>query len=98
MNRYLLVRDGGQALEDGVHVARVVAEIEDRVERCRVEALADLSVGPHELGKVELLFPGAHRMSLHQPVRVVARKPRIDEREQQALAEEEPPAELEVAA
>ena len=73
-----------QAVEDGVDVARVVAEVEDRVERSGVEALRDLRVRAHELREVELLLPGAHRVPLDEPVRVVAREARLDEREQHA--------------
>ena len=35
-------------------------------------------------------------MPLHQPVRLVARQPRLDEREEQALTEEQPARRLEV--
>ena len=44
------------------------------------------------------LVPGAHRVALHEPVGVVARQPRLDEREQQPLAEVEPVARREVLA
>src|SRR5256885_8012591 len=97
MNGLLPVRDGVQTIEDGVDVARVLAEVEDRVERSRVEAPRDLRIAANELGEIELLFPGAHRMALHEPVGLVARQARLDEREQEPLAEVEAAARLEVA-
>src|SRR6266540_861101 len=87
-----------EALEDRVDVARVVAEIEQGVERSGVEPTGELGIGAHELGEVELLLPGAHRVSLDEPVGLLSGEPGIDEREQQALAEEEPAARLEVLA
>src|SRR4249919_2585535 len=97
MNGLLLVRDGVQTIEDGVDVARVVAEVEDRVERSGVEQLRDLRIRAHELREVELFLPGAHRVSLDEPVRLVAREAALDQREQDTLAEVKAAAELEVA-
>ena len=48
-----------------------------------VDAAGDLGVAADELAEVLLLLPGAHRVSLDEPVRVVAREPALDEREQQ---------------
>ncbi len=48
------------------------------------------------VAEVALLVPGPHRVALDEPVRVVARQAGLDEREQQALAEEEAVARLEV--
>src|SRR5215207_5123651 len=98
MDGLLLLDQRVQALEDGVDVTRVVAEIEDRVERSRIEPLRDLGIGANEIGEVELLLPGAHGVALDEPVRLVPGKPGVDERQEQALAEEEPAAELEVPA
>ena len=84
-----------QALEHDVDVTRVGAEVEDGIE---VDAPRDLGVGADELREVEPLVPGAHRVTLHEPVRVVAREPGLDEREQQALAEVEAVARVEVLA
>ena len=44
------------------------------------------------------LVPRAHRVALHEPVRLVARQPRLDEREQQPLAEVQPVARRDVLA
>src|ERR671936_2458682 len=76
-------------------MACVRAEVEDRRE---IEPRADLLVGLNELAEIELFVPGAHRVALHQAVRVVAREPGLDEGEQHTLAEEEVLARLEVAA
>ena len=75
-------------------MAGVGGEVEGRL---GVDAGGDLLVGAAQLAEVELLLPGAHRVALDEPVRAVAREARVDEREQQALAEEETAAELEVA-
>ena len=84
-----------QALEDGVDVTGVRLEREDLVER---KPWRELRVPAHELAKVLLLFPCAHRVSLHEPVRVVAREAALHEREQHALAEEQEVARLQVPA
>src|SRR5207237_3748768 len=55
-------------------------------------------VGAAELAEVELLLPRAHGRTLYEAVRVVAREPGLDERVEDALAEEEEVARLEVAA
>ena len=82
-------------VEDDVDMACVGAEVEDGIE---VDAAGDLGVGPHELREVQALVPGAHRVTLHEPVRVVAREAGFDEREQQTLAEVQPMARVEVLA
>ena len=67
--------------------------VEDGVE---VDAAGDLAVGSDELAEILLLVPGAERMPLNEPVRLVAFQPGCDEREQEPLAEEEAVARLEV--
>src|SRR5581483_6545630 len=84
-----------EAVEHGVDVLRVGIEIEHGVE---VDVRRDLVVCTHELAEVELFVPGSHGVSLHEPVRVVAAETGLDEGEQDALAEEEVVARLEVAA
>ena len=66
--------------------------------RVEVDAPGDLGVVTDELAEVEPLVPRAHRMPLHEPVGLVTDEPRLDEREQQALAEDETVARLEVLA
>src|SRR5581483_6399831 len=61
------------------------------------DAAGDLVVGADELAEVELLVPRAHGVALYEPVRVVAFEARLDEREQDTLAEEERVARLEIA-
>src|SRR5947209_1462460 len=94
MDGLLLGGECVQACEDGVDVARVRAEIEDGLE---IDAARDLVVGADELAEVELLVPRAHGIALHEPVRVVALESRLDEREQNTLAEEERVTRLDIA-
>ena len=65
------------------------AEVEDARRARRRRGGRDLGVGADELAEVALLVPGAHRVSLHEAVRVVALEAALDEREQQAVREEE---------
>src|SRR5690349_7540483 len=82
-----------ESVEDDVDVLRVRALVEDRV-----EVDMDVRVVADERAKVELLVPGAHSVALHEPVRVVAREARLDEREQQPLREVEAVRCVEVSA
>ena len=75
-------------------MARVHAEVEDGVE---VDSIRDLGFAADELAEVDLLVARAHRVALHEAVRIVAREPGLDEREQHALAEEQVVARVEVA-
>src|SRR3954452_11726460 len=84
-----------QTVEDGVGVACVGAEVEGGLE---VDAAGDPLVGGHELLEVEPLVPRTEGMFLDEPVRLVARQPGLDEREQDALREVEAVARLEVRA
>src|SRR5581483_9964792 len=86
---------GFETGEDGVDVAGVGGQVERGGE---IDARGDLLVGAAELAEVELLLPGPHRGALHEPVRVVAGEPRLDERAEDALGEEQEVARLEVAA
>src|SRR5438105_9090123 len=94
MDWLLLPGKSGEPLEDGVDVTGVPAEVEDGVE---VDAAGDLSVRAHELAEVLLLSLGAERMPLDESVADVPLEPGLDERQQQALAEEDAVAGLEVA-
>src|SRR5579884_1820587 len=76
-------------------MARVGAEVEGGIE---VDAAGDLLVRAAELAEVELLLPGAHGAALDEAVGVVAGESRFDERVEDALAEEEEVARLEVPA
>src|SRR5256886_2803528 len=93
MDWYLLVYEGVQTVEDGVDVPDGGLEIEDRIE---IEPAGDLRIVPDELGEICLLLPRAHRMALYEPVGVVARQARIDQRQQEAMTEDEPVARFEI--
>src|SRR4051812_45347245 len=95
MNWLLLGSDRIETGEHRVDVARVRAEVESGIE---VDARCDLVVAPDKLAKVELFVPRAHRVALHEPVRVVPGETGLDECEQHALTEEEEVARFEVAA
>src|SRR5262245_40167510 len=82
-----------EAVEDDVDVTRIRALVEHGV-----EVDANVAVVADELAEVEILVPRAHRVALHETVRIVALEPRLDEREQQPLREVEAVARVEVAA
>ena len=69
-----------------------------RVERLRVERAATSGSASRSPRKSRLLVPGAQGVSLHEPVRVVAREAGLDERQQDALAEDEAVRRVEVRA
>ena len=85
--------EGVQTVEDGVDVPDGRLEIEDCIE---IDPTGDLGIAPDELGEICLLLPRAHRMALYEPVGVVAREARIDQRQQEAMAEDEPVARFEI--
>src|SRR5919197_5258914 len=95
MDRFPLPDERAKTLEDGVDVACVGGQIEDRVE---IDAAGELAVAADELAEILLLVPRAKRMTLDEPVGLVAGKPGIDECKQEPLAVEEAVARLEVPA
>jgi hypothetical protein len=78
MDWFLLLDEGVQTVEDGVDVTDGRLQVEDGLE---IHAARDLGIGANELAEVRLFFPGAHRVPLDQPVRVIAGKPGVNERE-----------------
>src|SRR5262249_43225672 len=94
MDGLLLPDERAQSLEDSVDVACVSSEVEDGIE---IDAAGKLPIGPHELAEVLFLVPGAECVTLDEPVCLVPRQPRLDQREQQTLAEEEPLARVEIS-
>src|SRR6476646_4352430 len=94
MDRFLLPDEGAEPLEDGVGVTRVGREIEDGVE---IDASRELAICLDELAEILFLVPGAKRVPLDEAVRLVAVEPRLDECEQEPLAEEETVARLEIS-
>src|SRR4051812_3127641 len=95
MDGLLLSDERPQALEDDVDLAGVGSGVEDRVE---ADTAGELAIGPDELAEVLLLGPGPQPGPLDEPVGLVALEAGLDEREQQALAEEEAVARLQVPA
>src|SRR5712691_11020558 len=93
MNRLLLPGQSAQAPEDRVDVTDSCIEIEDRVE---IDARRDLRIGGEELPEVLVVVPRLHRVSLDEPVRVVARETGLDERDQETVAEHETVARIDV--
>src|SRR5262245_20758405 len=94
MDGLLLPDERAQSLEDSVDVACVSSEVEDGIE---IDAAGKLPIGPHELAEVLFLVPGAECVTLDEPVCLVPGQPRLDQREQQTLAEEEAVARVEIA-
>src|SRR5439155_18936261 len=86
MDGFLPLDDGVQAVEDRVDVADRRVEVEDGVE---VDATGHLRIAVDELPEIRLVLPGAHGMALDQPVGVSACEARLDERQQEAMAEDE---------
>src|SRR4051812_48818727 len=95
MDGLLSLRQRPQALERDVDMTDGGLEIEDGVE---VDAPRDRRLGLDEAAEVALPPPGAHGGALDEPVRVVPREAGLDEREQQAVAEEQSVARVEVPA
>src|SRR4051812_47313537 len=93
MNWFLLSDEGVQSLEDRVDVAHGRGEVENATE---VDSPGDLRVGAHELGEIAFGLPRFHRMALDEPIGIVARHAAVDEREQQAVAEDEAMTRVEV--
>src|SRR5262245_39903053 len=84
-----------KALEGDVAVAGGGIESEDGVE---LGAVGDGGLGLDETAEVALLLPGLHRCALHEAVRLLAREAGLDEGEEQAVAEDQAVAGVEVAA
>ena len=74
-------------------MAGVHREVEDGFE---VYSGGDLVIGATEVAEVKLLVPGTHRVALDERVRVATSETGVDEREEQALREEEAVTLLEV--
>src|SRR2546421_8384771 len=85
--------ESGEPLEDGVSVAGVPGQVEQRVE---VDPARDLVVAPDELAEIAFLLLRAEGIPLAKSVRGLPLDPGLDQREQHALAGEEPVARLEV--
>src|ERR1700675_2340830 len=94
MNCLLLPNERAEPLEDRVDMTRVADELEDGVE---IDASCELAIGADELAEILFLVPGAKRVALDEAVGVVSGEPRLDEREQQPLAEEKTVARLEIS-
>ena len=60
----------GEALEQELYVFEGISEIED----CGIESRPDLGIAFDEGPEVEPVVPGAHSVTLHEPIRLVALK------------------------
>src|SRR4051812_17640873 len=98
MGGLLLLGEAMDAVEHAVEMSDGGGEIEDLVEALRAETVGDRGVGARELHEVALFVPRAHRRGLHERVGVCALEPRLDERQQQAVREEQVVRRVEVAA
>src|SRR6476619_5144424 len=68
------------------------------IEYCvEIDPAADLRVAADEPCKVGLFLPGPHGVILDEAVRIVPREPGLDEREEEAMTEDEAVARLEIA-
>src|SRR6478735_61304 len=68
------------------------------IEYCvEIDPAADLRVAADEPRKVGLFLPGPHGVILDEAVRIVAREPGLDEREEEAMTEDQAVARLEIA-
>src|SRR5436190_3228641 len=93
MNRLLLSHERVQPLEDGVDMTDGGIQIEHGGE---IDVPRDLGIGTDERPEVSLFLPGLHGVSLDEPVCLVPRNAGLDEREQQAVAENESVTRIEV--
>src|SRR5581483_12073275 len=97
MNGLLLLGEAMDAIENAVEVGDGGAQVEDLVEALVPEPAGDRLVVARELHEILLLVPRAHRGALDERVRIRALQPRLDERKQQAVREEEVVRRVEVA-
>src|SRR6478735_1651451 len=68
------------------------------IEYCvEIDPAADLRVAADEPCKVGLFLPGPHGVILDEAVRIVAGEPGLDEREEEAMTEDEAVTRLEIA-
>src|SRR5690348_3022391 len=87
-----------ETLEDDIDVLHGCSEIEDGLERRRVETRSDLRIGADEPAEVALLVPRLHCVALHDPVCSASVEARTDKREQQPVREDESVRRVDVAA
>src|SRR5439155_11685828 len=85
-----------EPLEDLVRVHQVPRRIHDRVELRLADTLPHRVDLQQMIAERAALLPGAHPGALHDPVRLLARAARLDQREQHRLRVHEPAARVEV--
>src|SRR3954447_1033371 len=78
------------AVEDLVHVAKHVLQVEGAVERTLVQQLGGLGIGLEQAPDRHLLVPGPQSVSLDDLVGALALQPRVHQRKQGAAREDEP--------
>src|SRR5207253_3962063 len=89
MHRLLLSGERPETLEDDIDVTDRGVQVEDAGKRLASEPPGDLRVGGDELVKIQLVLPRLHRVTLDETVGLVSTEPGVDQREQQAVAEDE---------
>ena len=89
-DRFLLRSEAAEPVERGVEVGDGGVQVEDVVQGASSSSARDLRVVADELAEVAFLVPRAHRVALHEPVRLGALHAALDQREQQAVREEQP--------
>ena len=84
--------------KDLVHVLQLAREVEGVLDLLARNFAGDFFVGQHELVEVQIFFPGAHGVRLHEAVGVLAADAVFDQVEQQLSAEDQAARALEVGA
>ena len=72
--------------KDRVDLLQMIAQVEHRLEFGWRQGPQDIRIGFEKLQKIAFAIPGAHGISLHQPIAVFARQTRLGQRQQHALA------------
>ncbi len=71
------------ALEDRIHIAKLPRVVEGPRELLLAEQRGDRRIARNFIAKDQILFPRAHGMALHQPIRILAQHAGLGQIEQQ---------------
>src|SRR5208283_904043 len=83
--------------EDIVDVLELPLQVESELDLCPRHSSANFGVVQDQLVEIEILFPRAHGVALHQAIGVFAGNAALDQVEQQLAAEDEAARTLEVS-